>query len=520
MPAALDNTVAALERLSSGAAGGYDAVEDRRRRRPPRIDLRSEDRILHPVPRQKLVATARDVIRNYCTAAWMVRCHLDYVSRFTFQSRTGDDALDAAIEAAIWRASQRNAFDATGRFGLAKALRISEARRVLDGDIWWTKLASGRVQMVESDRVRMPAGGFPIEAGVATADLVNWIHGVEVSEGGRIRNICICRRRRDSVGGYEFERIVPSKNVWQHACFDANYRVDQVRGISPLAPALNTLRDIYEGIDLAMAKAKVAQMFGLVFFKQKMEAAEGWAVNRSTEFTDDAVSGSGTDPDADNDGLDDATGEPAPDTDRYEVDPGEGPFKIELERGDDAKFLTTNTPEGELLDFMKFTTDLSLKALDIPYSFYDTSAANYYGRKADIQQYENSARAKRDDNGELLDSWTFWRLQLMVLDGSLILPGAMTVNDLSWDWVPGGMPWVDKLRDMKADQMAIEMGQDSVVRAARRNGNDAREIAVEQMDHEAWLIAERAKRGLPPMADPGAGAKPGVSDPSKADDNA
>ena len=104
----------------------------------------------------------------------------------------------------------------------------------------------------------------------------------------------------------EFERIIPAMHIWQHACWDATYRVDQVRGITPIAPALNTLQDIYEGVDLAMAKAKVAQMFGLVFFRQAVEDTEGGRVDR-TETND-----------ADGDGLDDETGEEADDGDKYD----------------------------------------------------------------------------------------------------------------------------------------------------------------------------------------------------------
>jgi capsid protein len=525
MDTTLDNPAADLRPARRGAAarglasaGGYDAVEGRGRRRPPRGDLRAEDLILPSAKRRKLVGTARDVIRNYSTAAWMVRCHLDYVSSFAFQSRTGNDALDGQIEDLVWRAGLRRNFDVGGRFSRSKGLRVSEARRVLDGDVFWAKLTSGRVQLVEGDRVRVPAGGLPPGSGWTAEDFPTQNQGISVSPGGRLQAVCVCRRGA-SGSGYEFERVIPARNIWQHAFWDTTYRVDQVRGITPLAPALNTLQDIYEGLDLALAKAKVAQMFGLIFFRQAVEEKEGWAVNRAATFDDDATA-----TDEDGDGLDDTTGEAVADTDRYDVDPGSGPFKLELERGDDAKFLSTNTPEAELLAALEFATDLSLKSMDIPYSFYNTSKANYYGRKADIQQYEASARSKREDNVQLLDEWTAWRLRLYILDGTLTLPGGMTLDQVSWEWVATGMPWVDKLRDMKADQLAIEGNLDSEVRAARRSGQDAYEIARERMDYEAWLMAERQKRNLPPKPTAAAGDenKPaGTTDSEgKVDDDA
>lgn len=481
---------------------GYDAVDDaKRRRRPARTDLRSEEHILPSAQRRKIVATARDVVRNHATAAWMIRCHLDYVTRFEFQCRTGDEALDAAIETFIWRAGLRGNFDVGGRYGLPKALRISEARRVIDGDVFWAKLAGGRVQLIEGDRIRTPHGGLP--EGYAPADFVE---GVQVSAGGRLQAVCVCARN-DS-GGYAFERILPARNVWQHACWDTTYRVDQVRGVTPLSTALATLQDIYEGIDLAFAKAKVAQMFGLSIYRQELAEREGWG-STLAETTD-----------ADRDGDDDATGEPAADSDRYEIDPGAGPFKLELEPGDRAEFLSTNTPETELLSFLAFTTDLSIKSLDIPSSMWDSKKANYYGQKADIQKYENSAKSKREDNQQLLDEWTAWRLRLAILGAALELPGRMTLKDVLWEWIPTGMPWIDKLRDMKADQLALQIGSDSEIRIARRAGQDAYELARERMDYEAFVRDERTRRGLPPLAATAAAASVPEADETKGDDNA
>lgn len=486
---------------------GYDATVDGSRRRSPSSDTRAEYKVLDSSKRRKLIGTAREAVRNYVTAAWMIRCHLDYVSRFNFQSRTGDETLDTLIEDYIWRAGLRRNFDVAGRWSRERAMRVSEARRVLDGDVFWAKLSGGRVQMIEADRIRNPRGTPP----GTNIDPADFTDGVKLSAGGRMVSIAV--HKRTAGGGYEFERELPARHVWQHACWDTTWRVDQIRGISPLAPGLNHLADIYEGIDLAMAKAKVAQMFGMIIFRDAVEQAEGFARGQQPAASWD------DEEDSDGDGTPDSQDEDA-DTERYDVDPGAGPFMLELHENDKAQFLSTNTPETELVDALKFVTDLALKALDIPYSFYDTSHANYYGRKADIQQYEASARSKRDDNVQLLDEWTAWRLRVGVVNGDLELPAGVDIADLVWEHVPTGMPWVDKLRDMKADAMAIDRNLDSELRAARRSGNDAYEIARERMDFERWLIDQRKSRELPPLA-AGKG-DPNVTDDQvvKGDDNA
>jgi hypothetical protein len=40
--------------------------------------------------RRKLISAGRDIHRNFSLAAWMLRKHLDYVSSFTFQCRSGN----------------------------------------------------------------------------------------------------------------------------------------------------------------------------------------------------------------------------------------------------------------------------------------------------------------------------------------------------------------------------------------------------------------------------------------------
>lgn len=464
---------------------GYDAVKADGTRRPPTNVDGSEDAILPSASRKRLTATLRDVLRNYATAGWMIRCHLDYICRFTLQVKTDNDDLNAQVESLIEADSRPGAFEVSGRYSRDKALRITEARRVLDGDAFWAKLSSGRVQIIEGDRIR--TADPPAETGWKAEDFTD---GVAVTPGNRLSAVMVCKRGTGGKG-YEFERIIPARNIWQHAYWDTTFRVDQVRGISPIAPGLNTLQDISEGVNLAMAKAKVAQMFGLVITRKAIGEQEGWAPTQSAvvppETGEEGDGGEG-------DGEEDAAPEK-----RYDVDPGRGPFKLEMQDNDDAKFLTTNTPESELLNFLMFCTDLTLKVLDIPYSFYDSSKVNYYGQKADILKYENSCRSKREDNRSLLEAWTRWRLILHVIDGTLVLPEGMRVEDIPIEWVPAGMPWLDKLKDLKGDTLAIDRNLDSEIRVARRGGNDAYEIARERMDYEEWIMKERSRRNLPPI---------------------
>jgi len=77
---------------------GYDAVEAKGKRKAAVAQARAEDGELDQTNRDKLITATRDLCRNFSLAGWAVRRHLDYVSTFSFQAKTGDAALDSLLE--------------------------------------------------------------------------------------------------------------------------------------------------------------------------------------------------------------------------------------------------------------------------------------------------------------------------------------------------------------------------------------------------------------------------------------
>ena len=77
----------------------YDGANTSDRRFAPTTRLKSTDQILTPTKRKRLTNAARDLQRNFSVAAWAIRRHLDYVSRFSFEPKTGDKGLDAELRA-------------------------------------------------------------------------------------------------------------------------------------------------------------------------------------------------------------------------------------------------------------------------------------------------------------------------------------------------------------------------------------------------------------------------------------
>jgi capsid protein len=428
---------------------GYDIIDPANGRRH-KINMRplfSEDHELMPQRRRRVIATTRDLPRNYAVAAWAIRKHLDYVSTFHFQSRTGVKELDAAIDVNVRQWSKPANCDIARRHSLRRMIRMAEARRTVDGDMLMVRMAQGRFQALNSERV-----GTPGDSGSTQYDPIAWRHGVKVDKG----NAAIAYAIVNAVQHNLLERVIPAANARLHGYFEYP---NQVRGISPITPAIGTMQDTYKGIDFALGKMLVSQLFGLVFWRKAAEAA-------------------GLPGDEGDENIIDAQGHK--EKEGYAVDFGKGPVLLDLDPGDDAKFLESATPSAETREFLQQTIGISLKCLDLPFSFYDEAYTNYSGARQAWIQYDQSASIKRDDNRELLDWMTFCHLQDDILSGALLLPGAMTLADLKWEWLATGLPWIDPLKEISADQMAIANALESRTSIIkRRTGRDWPDVLAE-----------------------------------------
>lgn len=398
---------------------GYDSAEDKSHRRRVSTVIQSEDNELPSAKRQKLIGQTHDIRRNFEVAAWAVRRHLDFVSTFRFRSTTAVPEWNRECERFVrdsW--STASGFDVAGRHSLRKAIRIGEALRAVAGDCGFLKVNDGRSQLVEGDRIRNPLQFGRTDGG-------RWCHGVKLNDAGAALAYAVHKRNGT---GYVFERTVPSSRLYLHAHLD---RYDQVRGISPLASAVNRLRDTYENIDYALAKSKVVNLFGLALYrKEEVEDDEDY------EDEDDA------DPD-----------------DEFKLEVGKGPFTLNLKKDERAEFLQANHPAAGFTDFTSVCISIALKALDIPYCFFDESHGNYSANKSALSLYLMSCADKRADNRDLLNHLTRWRLGLAVATGELDPSRyGLTFGDLTWRWIARGVPWWDKGREVTGDLAAVHGG--------------------------------------------------------------
>jgi len=438
--------------------GGIDATDQTGKRRRPRGKVRALDDEFPDNKRRDATLTARNVSRNFESAAWAIRKHLDFVSKFGFSMRTGIASFDRDVEGFVdWWARPAN-FDVSGRHGLAKSIRLAEQMACIDGDVHFLKIATGRIQAIEGDRIRTPDKTRDNEFSTDRT-----FNGIETNGAGRPLRYALHARERGA-GGLVFDKWLPARRVFSHGFWD---RFDQQRGVSPVLAALNRYQDVYENFDYALARSKVAQLFGLVFFRDATETGMGSAP------TGEDTSGDG-------------------DPDKFNVKLGTRPLIFDLDPGEDAKFLENKTPAIEFQSFTSTMIATALKSLDIPYSFYDESVGNFFGNKAALTLYLQSARDKRDALKELLRRLTLWRLRLAIEDGDVILPRSIqTLDALRFEWTPAGVPWFDP-RDIRGDLDALDGGLTTREERRRERFGDSWERDVFPVLEKEQRMIERA----------------------------
>ena len=452
---------------------GYDAITSKGRRRPPVNTTKAEGKLLDPQGRQTLNATTRDLIRNMSVAKWMISQHLAYCSTFDIQFTTADKGLNAYLADAVDYYGRATNFDAAGRHRADHFWRMAEARRVIDGDVGLLKLGDGRVQAIESDRIRNPAS---VRNFVTNPRQPNargkWVNGVKVTEAGRALAYNIWQRK-DGGPNFTAPRDIRAGRLWLYGFFDSTWRFDQVRGVSPLASAMNSLQDCHEAQTYAALKSKAQAMFAMVFSRGGDEAVG-----------DVTGGGAGGDPE-------DKAG--------YDVDMGTGPISLDLDPGDKAEFLESKSPSNEFRAYMDHTITAALKALNLDITAYDPTPATWHGSRSAQLHYERSCIDARNDQTELRNKWTAWRLTLAAIDGELELPRGWTVQDVSWEWVHRGQPWWRPDQEIAGDIQAIGAGFSNPYRVCRERGQGTFE---QNVDSTLMAIKYARQRGLEEIGQP------------------
>ncbi|MCK9517584.1 MAG: phage portal protein [Dehalococcoidia bacterium] len=461
---------------------GYNAVEDKQRRQSPQTRVRHESDILTKTKRTKLLATAQDQARNHALVAWMVRKHLDYVSKFHISFRTGKTDLDTLVNRIFrWHGKPGN-LDFGGRFGRDELFRLFEMEKVLCGDAALLKLDDLKLQAIESDL---------IAKGENAPDNVN-DSGLVVDRYGRVEKYALCKR--PAIGSNPIhERLAERDEI----IFDAYWTrfSSQFRGVSPLSVAINTVQDIHEAFEFNLIKAKMHALFGVAVFRDAngSNGNFGGAAGATRETTSATSTATGT---------------------SFDLNP-RAVNLIDLNSGDDVKILESGTPSTQFVEASYLFIQIAMLALDIPVTSFDSRRSSFAARIADLNEYEVSVDYKRTKNRYVRQAYSDWVLEEIWNDASTPWPlksvaarNGMQLRDVQEEieWIPSGSPWLDKYSQLQGDQLGIDIYLDNPIDAARRRGSDV----FANIDKIAQVRKYAEAAGVPPPVQ--SGATPAATD--------
>lgn len=449
---------------------GYNATEDKGRRQSPKTRVMHEHEVLTKVKRQRLQSTAQEQVRNHSLVAWMVRKHLDYVSKFHASFRTGNDALDVLVNRILrWHGAPRN-LDYGQRFGRDELFRLFELEKVVCGDAGLLKLPGLKLQAIESDLI---AKGVGAPEGVNDSGLV--------MDNGRVTQFAICNRGLNG-STPTYDHLEDASNV----IFDAYWTrfSSQFRGVSPLSTAINSVQDIHEGFEFNQIKAKMHALFGVAIFRAaEGNAALGGAAGATSETTGAAAT---------------ATGE------SMDLDP-RAINMLDMNADDKIQILESSTPSSQFVEGSYLFIQVAMLALDIPITSFDSRRSSFSGRIADLNEYDVSCDSKRTKNRYVRQEYSDWLLATIWADkqspwrlGDVADRAGYTLRDVqeAVEWVASGSPWLSKLDQIRGDQLGIDLALDNAIDACRRRGGNV----FENIDKQAQVIAYAKEKGVPIMS--------------------
>jgi lambda family phage portal protein len=289
--------------------------------------------------------------------------------------------------------------------------------------------------------------------------------------------------RHESDAGLRKREPVPADEIIH---LFVRYRPNQTRGVTWFAPVLTSVK-MHDGLteaELVAARAAAAKM-GFIVQKNPMLAAAN--VN----------------PDDD------------PEADRImEADPGRIDY---LEPGEELQTFDPQHPNAVFKDFVKVILRGVSRGLGVSYTSLtgDLEGVNYssirWGMLAERDQWKAiqfwyltqfHRRVYRD-----------W-VSMALLTGALVLDSRLAADYTCVQWRPRGWAWVDPLKDIQAQVLAMQHGMGSRTQSLDEEGIDLEET-FEQLRNEEDLAKEYGIE-INPAAPPRANSPMGV--PSKADE--
>jgi lambda family phage portal protein len=444
---------AAMSRMVSQAKlrnfGRFDSALDSTKRGISRNISGAED-TAGTAERYKLIRAARDLADNFPPVRSLLLKFSTYVSgRLAYQARTGDRDIDEQVER-YWREWCRDC-DFLRRHDFVTLLQLAVMAMLRDGDCGFAIVRDGedlRLQSVEADRIGSPYN--------RTIDSDVYIGGINLDEYGRpvsyqvfVRNISNQYIEPTDIPASEFIHL-----------FDAT-RLDEYRGRSAFATALNATRDLQEALKAEISAIKFAS------YQTGVIVSENGGADASDYFSSSGANDLGQRAKLEN------------------VDPGTMNY---LSPGEKIEMFKSDRPGGAFGEFVRLVQSHICMSVGLPYGFaFDADKSGPMARMEAEMAERTFARWRR-----LLESQFLDRIKnIVLLDAASrgLIPDSEYLLDGRWGWPKKAS--IDYGREARADIDLWKAGLKTAAQIYTEQGEDYEE-AFRARAKEASLIVELA----------------------------
>jgi lambda family phage portal protein len=398
--------------------------------------------------RYKLIRAARDLADNFPPVRSLLLKFATYVSgRLSYQARTGNKDLDAQVER-YW-ADWCSKCDFLRRHDFTSLLQLAVMAILRDGDCGFVIVREAgelRLQSVEADRIGSPYNRL--------IDSDKYIGGIMLDEYGRPEKYQIYVR---TINNQYIDSTDIDAAEFIHL-FDAT-RLDEYRGRSAFATALNAARDLQEALKAEIQAIKYAS------YQTGVITTENGSADASDYFATSSRNDNGQTEKLSN------------------IDPGAINY---LSPGEKMEMFQSERPGGAFGEFIRLVQSHICMSVGLPYGFaFDADKSGPMARMEAAMAERTFARWRG-----LLESQFLNRIKnIVLLDG--VSQGKIEDSEFLLDgrWCWPAKVSIDYGREAQADIALWKAGLKTAGQIYADAGEDYEE-ALRARAKEAGMIKE------------------------------
>ena len=421
--------------ISRGVSGGEDTAGTRER--------------------LSLIRAARDLADNFPPVRSLLLKFATYVSgRIAYQARTGDHEVDTKIEK-YWQ-KWCNECDFLGRHNFTTLLQLAVTAILRDGDCGFIIVRDGedlKLQSVEADRI-----GSPYDR----TDTDKYIGGINVDDYGRPVSYTIFTR---TINNQYVSPVDIVAKEFIHL-FDAA-RLDEYRGRSAFATALNATRDLQEAIKAEVQAIKYASYQSGVITTESGAADAGDYFARGNSNDQGQVAR------------------------LQSLDPGTVNY---LTAGEKMEMFKSDRPTGAFGEFIRLIQAHICMAVGLPYGFaFDADKSGPMARMEAAMAERTFLRWRGLLEGKFLD-----RIKnIILLDAAArgLIPDSEYLLDGRWCW-PAKVS-IDYGREANADINLWKAGLKTAGQIYSDMGEDYEEALRARAKESAMIVSLANEMDIP-----------------------